>query len=83
MSEPTLTKRELDQIVPVLQAEYDKAVSAMMPVEGRWYWVRQFNGDWFPAMRCAEASGGWTNGDTWEDFHNEIIAWKLIDPPPS
>ena len=63
-------------------------------IENRWYWVR-FRasdtyvdpledgpcGDWFPAIYSPGAAGGWTNGDTWEDFDRKVIEWRLIPLP--
>ena len=47
-------------------------------VINRWYWVRVSGGFWLPAMYHPSASGGWTNGDTWEDFDGEVDAWREI-----
>ena len=53
----------------------------MMPIEGRYYWVRRKGSEWFIVLRSEKAGGGWTNLDTWEDWDNEIIQWELIDLP--
>lgn len=45
-----------------------------------WYWVRIDN-DWMPAVKDEKAAGGWTNLDTWEDFHGEVEEFVKIDPP--
>jgi hypothetical protein len=50
-------------------------------IEDRWYWVHDTE-DWFPAIYSPGAAGGWTNGDTWEDFDREVIEWRLIPLPP-
>jgi hypothetical protein len=50
-------------------------------VDGRWYWVRMGDGDWFPAVYDRQSVGGWSNEDTWEDFHAEVTDWRLIEPP--
>lgn len=50
-------------------------------VEGEWYWVRENGGKWFIAERNSGAAGGWTNGDTWEDFDGEVVEWIRIDRP--
>ena len=51
------------------------------PVDGFWYWTRYDKGAWFPALRASDASGGWTNGDTWEDFQKRVVDWILIPYP--
>jgi hypothetical protein len=53
------------------------------PINGRWYWVRTEGSEWFPAKRETDRGtvNNWTNQDTWEDFYNEIVEWKLIPKP--
>jgi hypothetical protein len=56
------------------------------PWPGRWHWVRGKDWkDWSLAVRTPvdgwNASGGWGNLDTWEDFDREITEWKLIPLP--
>jgi len=46
-----------------------------------WYWVSRDGLEWFPARHSIDAAGGWTNGDTWEDFGKEIKYWIQIPPP--
>ena len=50
-----------------------------------WYWVRTIdkwnNLNWFPAYKDQKAAGGWTNGDTWEDFGFEVVEWIKIPTP--
>lgn len=45
-----------------------------------WYWVK-IKGEWSPAVRDKNAAGGWTNLDTWEDFHGEVTEFVRILPP--
>jgi hypothetical protein len=47
-------------------------------VEDCWYWVRTRESEWFPAIHVVSAAGGWSNGDTWEDFDKEVVEWCLI-----
>ncbi len=54
------------------------------PVANRWHWIRlKGQTEWFPAFRDAEfpSAGGWSNQDCWEDFHDDVIEWKLIELP--
>ncbi len=44
------------------------------------YLVRIKN-NWFPAYRDNSASGGWSNHDTWQDFHKEVTDFRRIDMP--
>ncbi|MCP4100532.1 MAG: hypothetical protein GY750_03775 [Lentisphaerae bacterium] len=46
-------------------------------VNGAWYWVTDGKDTW-PAMRDDKAAGGWSNGDTWEDFTNDITGFEKI-----
>ena len=59
-------------------------VSDRVPEDGTWCWVNWNGpGDPFPAMRDSGASGGWTNGDTWEDFNGEVTHWMPLPAPPA
>lgn len=51
------------------------------PKENKWYWVREDNDEWFPAMHRTLAVGGWDNLDTWEDWGGDIVEWVEIVPP--
>jgi len=45
-----------------------------------WYWVTNGRDIWI--MQCDyDSAGGWTNGDTCEDFRKEIIGWIKIEKP--
>ena len=47
-----------------------------------WHWVKGKDDEgWFPAKRDPSAAGGWTNGDTWEDFEGRI-AMSIRIPSP-
>ena len=50
------------------------------PVEGETYWVTDGKEVWV-ADCYSWAAGGWTNGDTWEDFTGKIIGWLHIPRP--
>ena len=60
------------------------------PVEGDAYWlfVRQkplkdgtTKEYWLIGFRDSHAAGGWTNGDCWEDFRDEVVRWVHIPGP--
>ncbi len=57
-------------------------MSKAYPPDGTWCWVRKRGEEWFPAERNEQCSGGWGNGDTWEDFDGEIEEWIVIPSPP-
>lgn len=49
-------------------------------IEGDAYWVT--DGDRIAiAFRVEQACGGWKNGDIWEDFYDEVVAWIHIKKP--
>lgn len=54
--------------------------STEAPIEGHWYWVTDGRHAW-PAFSRKASAGGWTNGDTWEDFQKEVVAWQHIQEP--
>jgi len=47
----------------------------------RWYWVKETDSDWYPAMHHPKCAGGWTDCDTWEDFDGDVVQWQLIPLP--
>ena len=53
------------------------------PPDGTWCWVRLREGEGriFPAVASKDAVGGWSNEDTWEDFHDEVEWWRQIPKP--
>jgi hypothetical protein len=44
------------------------------PDDGTWCWVTDGKSTW-PAKRSQASGGGWTNGDTWEDWDHAVVAW--------
>jgi len=50
------------------------------PIQGEWYWVTDGRCVW-PAIACKLAAGGWSNGDTWEDFDGDVKQWQRIPRP--
>ena len=46
----------------------------------QWCWVTDGETVW-PAFRDSHSSGGWTNGDCWEDFDGVVIAFVPIEKP--
>lgn len=52
-----------------------------MMISIQWFWVK-INGEWsHPAYKDKACAGGWTNGDTWEDFDNQVEDWIVIKAP--
>ena len=49
--------------------------------EGVWYWIRSPYGI-SPAVYRKDASGGWSNDDTWEDYDRVITHWAELPLPP-
>ena len=47
----------------------------------RWYWVKETDSDWYPAMHHPKCAGGWTDCNTWEDFDSDVVQWQLIPLP--
>jgi hypothetical protein len=56
-------------------------VTERLPEEGEWCWVTDSKVAW---ISCHEtrAAGGWTNGDCWEDFSKEVVAWFPVGGHP-
>ena len=50
-------------------------------IEDEWYWVSGDGDGWWPAMYNIDAANGWTSGDTWEDFDDEVKMWQAIQEP--
>ena len=46
-----------------------------------WFWVSSDGREWFPAYHDPAAAGGWSNGDTWEDWERAIKYSVPIAPP--
>jgi hypothetical protein len=67
---------ELEEQVP-----HWVAVSERLPESGKWCWV-DAGGNQFPAFYDTKAAGGWTNGDTWEDFDKSVTHWAQLPEPP-
>jgi hypothetical protein len=67
-----------------MMAEWCKAGDPLPP-DGTWCWVIVPQQDQFiacfPACRNQRLAGGWTNGDTWEDFYNQVTHWQVISEP--
>ena len=51
------------------------------PQDNIHYWVTDGIHEQFVAIADPGSSNGWTNNDTWEDFHSVIIAYKKIQKP--
>lgn len=63
-----------------------RLLSDARPPANDWYWVS--NGkpvhpdDWYPAYWSGEYLGGrFGNLDTWEDLHNEVTHWCVMERP--
>ncbi|NBS69214.1 hypothetical protein EBT31_09930 [bacterium] len=50
-------------------------------IPGRWYWVKEADSDWYPALHHPMCANGWTNCDTWEDWDGDVTEWHLIPLP--
>jgi hypothetical protein len=51
-----------------------------LPPDGTWCWVTDGNEVWM-AVRDDGASYDWSNGDTWADWDNEVVAWIPLEKP--
>jgi hypothetical protein len=50
------------------------------PKDGTWCWVSDGVTVWL-ALRDTGSAGGWTNTDTWEDWHGEVRNWIPLEMP--
>lgn len=51
------------------------------PPAGIWCWIASTSGVLGIARADPGAVGGWSNEDTWEDFHHEVRAWWPVASP--
>jgi hypothetical protein len=59
----------------------DEWQSGQLPASGTWCWVSDGKSVWIAKHDDHDASHGWTNEDTWEDWEGSITHWIPLEMP--
>lgn len=75
-------KKEVAKLRKSTGQTWIEVSEGLPPDDGRWYWV---DGDGLagpiPAKRGYYDAGGWSNGDTWQDWGHDVERYCLIPKP--